>query len=117
MEIATDRNARDTHQLWEKTNVSDVASPILRCVPSPPFTYAMTKSPKRPEIEREKWELAIRSASLGYLGGLNRKITHEANGTKLTEGVGVIVKSGFAVREQLRENRPTLAGTILKKVS
>lgn len=54
MEIATDRNARDTHQLWEKTNVSDVASPILRCVPSPPFTYAMTKSPKRPEIEREK---------------------------------------------------------------
>lgn len=54
MEIATDRNARDTHQLWEKTNVPDVASPILRCVPSPPFTYAMTKSPERPEIEREK---------------------------------------------------------------
>lgn len=69
------------------------------------------------EIEREKWELPIRSATLGYLGGLNRKSTDVANGTKLTEGVGVVVKSGFAVREQLRENRPTLAGTILKKVS
>ena len=48
---------------------------------------------------------------------LNRKSTDVANGTKLTEGVGVVVKSGFAVREQLRENRPTLAGKILKKVS
>lgn len=54
MEIAANRNARHTHHLWEKTNVSDVASPILRCVPSPPCTYAMTKSPKRTEIEREK---------------------------------------------------------------
>ena len=75
----------------------------------------MTKSPKRTEIEREKWELPIRSATLGYLGGLNRKSTDVANGTKLTEGVGVVVKSGFAVREQLRENRPTLAGTTSEK--
>lgn len=62
MEIATNRNARHTHHLWEKTNVSDVASPILRCVPSLPRTYAMTKSPKRTEIERENRDLAIRSA-------------------------------------------------------
>lgn len=103
MEIATNQNARDTRHLWEKTNVSDVASPILRCVPSPPRTYAVTKSPKLTEIERDNRELSTRSATFGYLGGLNRKSTDVANGTKLTEGVGVVVKSSFAAREK----RPT----------
>lgn len=50
-----------------------------------------------------------------WVGWIGKVPNDVANGTKLTEGVGVVVKSGFAVREQLRENCPTLAGTILKK--